>query len=68
MTGFMSPKVNTEASKKAASLAAEEEAKAKIAEQQTTADAEYRRTKQLGRASTVLTVPGDTQMRSMLGG
>jgi hypothetical protein len=74
MGGFIrsmtKPKVDTTASEKATVMASQEEEKAKKAEAQTAADEEYRRTRQRGRAATVLTntPPVDSTMRSLLGG
>lgn len=68
MTGFMSPKVDKTATLLAEKKAAEEEARAQAIEKQKNIDDEYRRTKQVGRASTVFSIPQASAGRTLLGG
>ena len=69
MTGLMGgPKVDKSAQIEAERRAREAEAKTKLDEQALAADTEYRRTRQRGKASTILTVGPQDATRTMLGG
>lgn len=69
MGGLMGkPKVDKSAQIEAERRAREAEAKAKAEEDALAADAEYRRTRQRGKSSTILTVGPQDATRTMLGG